>query len=100
MDVAEMILKQLGGRRFIVMTGAKNLLGSDNSLSFQLPGGGGYCRNGINRVLVELTPADDYTITFYRVRTNKISFQEAISGVYCYNLREVFEAHTGLATSL
>ena len=36
MRVAEEILRQLGGNRFRVMTGAKNFSGTDNSLRMRI----------------------------------------------------------------
>ena len=35
--VAKTILRQLGGRSFIFMTGARNLIASADSLSFRIP---------------------------------------------------------------
>lgn len=37
MTIAETILEQLGGNKFVVMTGAKNFVKTDNSLKFFLP---------------------------------------------------------------
>lgn len=37
LTVANTILHQLGGRRFIAFTGARDLLGDTNSLTFKLP---------------------------------------------------------------
>lgn len=36
MTVSQTILSQLGGNRFIAMTGSKNFVGSDDALSFKL----------------------------------------------------------------
>ena len=98
MQVANTILQQLGGGRFIAMTGAKNFVGSDDSLQFALPGG--TFSNGINRVRVTLTPADDYRVTAMRVRGTKFAVVDSSEGIYCDNLRDVFERMTGLRTSL
>lgn len=99
--VAQMILEQLGGSKFSLMTGAKNFLGSANALSFSLPGGGGYCKDGINRVNIELTPADDYTVTFYRFRRGtELVVVSKHETVYCDQLKDVFETATGLYTTL
>ena len=35
--IATTILQQLGGSRFIAMTGAKNLVAEENALIFRLP---------------------------------------------------------------
>ena len=47
MEVANTILEQLGGRQFQAMTGASQFVGSKNSLSFRLPGAGGFCKAGM-----------------------------------------------------
>lgn len=100
MTVSRTILEQLGGNKFIVMTGAKNFVGGDRALSFRLPGGGGFCKDGINCVRIELTEADDYTVTYMRTRGCKMTTVEKSEGIYCDNLRSNFERVTGLRTSL
>lgn len=100
MTVAETILSQLGGRKFLAMTGARNLLASANSLSFKLPRFAG-CP--VTHVIVTLTAHDDYTVEFFRIGRRIRSAAEPLArveGVYCDNLRAVFTAETGLATSL
>jgi len=37
--IAQTIIAQLGGRRFIAMTGARNLIGGENYLMLSLPTG-------------------------------------------------------------
>ena len=96
MEVAKTILQQLGGNKFIVMTGAKNFTGSPDALSFKLPGGGGFCKDGINAV----TPADDYNIDFMRVRGMTVKTIKKVDGIYFDQLQEVFTEATGLRTSL
>lgn len=96
MTVSTTILEQLGGRRFLVMTGANNCIGSDNSLSFRIPA----ARNKINCVRIELGSDDLYTMSFLRIWGTKVACIETISGVYCDMLRDIFEDKTGLLTSL
>lgn len=100
MDVANTIVEQLGGRKFIAMTGARNFLGDANSVSFRLPGGGGFCRDGINRVTVILEPSDTYTMTFFRVRDTVATVIATHHDVYFDMLQELFTHETGLAVSL
>lgn len=96
MDVANEILAQLGGRRFLAMTGAKNLLGSASALSMKLPS----AASRISHVRVTLTAMDDYTVDFLSIRGTTIKTVRSVAGVYCDNLRAVFETNTGLYTSL
>jgi hypothetical protein len=101
LPVAETILEQLGGRKFRVMTGASKFVGSATSLSFNLPGGGGFCKQGINRVHIELLPSDTYTMTFYRFRRGSALLVAAIyPGLYFDQLQDIFTSVTGLVTSL
>jgi hypothetical protein len=97
---ASIILMQLGGGKFKAMTGAKNFLTNGNDLSFSLPGSGGFCKNGINRVNIELTPADTYNVKFYRLRGSKLVTISEHTDIYEDGLREMFERETGLATSM
>lgn len=95
MQVAQTILEQLGGNRFKVMTGAHSFCAeTDNSLIFKLPKRG--CTFGVK---IRLTPEDTYEVSFITVRNGKVK-SEVVDGVYCDMLREVFENHTGLRTSL
>ena len=91
-QIAETILEQLGGREFVVMTGAKHLsFGSSGELSFKLPiGKYRICR-------IELTPMDVYRVTFFKSLTDNGVIHD---DVYCDVLRGLFERETGLRTSL
>lgn len=97
MTVAQTILSQLGGSRFVAMTGAKNLAGGATSLQMKI----GKNAKKVTHVKVELTAADDYTVTFYEIRGTSVwKVLATVEGVYCDNLREVFTRYTGLYTSL
>lgn len=104
MEVAETIMQQLGGRKFAAMTGAKKFIAGENSLSFKLPGGGGFCKNGVNYVIIVLDPSDTYTLTFARVSirqgTPHTTFHSIRHDVYADSLRKVFTSETGLEVSL
>lgn len=102
--IATTILAQLGGNRFAAMTGASNFVGLTAGLMFKLPGGGGGAKQGINRVEIELEPADLYTIRFSNIRFGRLDMQiKTISehfGIYHDQLRGIFTAETGLDTHL
>ena len=100
-QIAETILQQLGGHKFTAMTGAKNLTAfGTGSLAFTLPGAGGFCKNGINRVTVTLDPSDTYTVTFLCVRGTKVHDVAQHHGIYADQLRSLFTSETGLEVSL
>lgn len=99
-EVAETILSQIGGRRFITMTGAKNFVAINQGLQLDLPKTPHYVRDGISRLHIVLTPMDEYKITAYKIRGMKVTEISVTDGVYCDQLEEVFTRLTGLDTSL
>lgn len=98
LEVANEILRQLGGNRFRACTGAKTFTGSENGLTFKLPAR--FAKDGINCVLIVLGASDTYTMTFYKTRGLNVKTIATIANVYTDSLRKVFEMHTGLVTSL
>lgn len=105
MTIANTILEQLGGARFIVMTGSKDFVGDKNSLTMKL------ARNAskANMLKITLTSMDDYTVEFYRYSaghfTKSYEWKEAkrttirqFTGIYCDQLQELFTEVTGLYT--
>jgi len=101
MQVSQTILEQLGGRRFIAMTGAKRFVGGNNTLSFKLPSTPHYVAKGINGVRITLNPSDTYTVSFFKSRGhNQPTLVEEHSEIYNDMLQDVFTMVTGLQTSL
>lgn len=106
--VARTIIEQLGGHKFIAMTGVKDLLSDGNTLRMRLP------RNAskANRLWVTLDADDTYTMRFFKFtagRLNKKTFAwsddktvEVVeyNGVYCDQLQSIFTEVTGMYTSL
>ena len=95
-NVASTILKQLGGNKFLAMTGAKNLASGPNFLSFKLP----KAKGGINHVKITLTNKDLYDIDFGSFRGVKYVVKKSVDDVFAENLPSVFTQYTGLYTSL
>ena len=95
---AEEVLKQLGGNRFIAMTGAKNFVKNDKdkSITFKLP----KAKGGINYVRIKLTSMDLYDVEFISARGTNIKTVAKEKGVYNDQLPSIFTKHTGLYTSL
>lgn len=100
MSIAETVLTQLGGNRFIAMTGAKNFLALPDGLLFQLPGGGGRIKDGINNVLVKLHANDLYTLSFNRRRGRVLKEVARVTDVYFDQLQPMFTKYTGLYTTM
>jgi len=97
-QIAETILDQLGGQRFIIMTGAKALIAIESGLQFKLPSK--LTHRGIDTVRITLTPMDVYHVEFRKIRKLAYSVIESVDGVYCDQLQEVFTEKTGLLTHL
>lgn len=102
MAIADIILEQLGGRRFVVMTGARHIMSDGPALVFQLPRR--MAKDGINAVKIALDPSDTYTMKFSKIADARGGYKATpvreVNGVYADQLREIFESATGLATSL
>lgn len=88
------------GRVFTTFTGASRLIalpekeGVLGGLTFRVPG---YLTNeGVNRVTVELTPADLYRVRFERQRGGVLKQIAEHDGVYAEDLQDVFEKASGL----
>ena len=108
MKVADIILNQLGGNKFVVMTGSKNFVADGNTLRMTL------AKNGskANRLYITLDADDTYTMRFFRYtaprfnsRTcsftdEKITEVKTVKGVYCDQLQELFTEGTKLYTRL
>jgi hypothetical protein len=103
MTVATTIFQQLGGRQFQVLTGARNLVGGDDSLSMQVSASAQIpLKNRCTHVRITLDPMDTYTVEFLRFNRKTYEFTECSKheGVYNDQLKDLFEAQTGLYVTL
>ena len=80
MSVAKTILEQLGGNKFRVMTGAKNFMGDENSLSMRI---GGNSSNS-NYLKITLNSWDLYDMKFCKL-TRKFEEKSATEYKNIYN---------------
>ena len=92
------ILNQLGGYRFITMTGARSLVDTGDGLMFQLPER--FARAGINKIVVTLNANDYYDLQAWRIKGVDCRLIEERTNVPAETLRETFTRLTGLDTSL
>ena len=108
MRVADIILEQLGGNKFLAMTGANHLLSDGNTLQMHLPKNA----SKANRLWITLNTDDTYTMNFFKFtagRLNKKNFSwtedkrvdvKEIKGIYCDMLQDIFTSVTGMYTHL
>jgi len=103
-EIANEIIRQLGGRKFTVMTGARDYMAIDDGLTFRIPGTS--TKSHINRVRVILDPSDTYTVSFWNYRKQKNIHTPSMkkiaehSMIYYDGLQQIFTAETGLDTHL
>lgn len=95
-QVAETILSQLGGNRFIAMTGASSFSYGDACLNFRI----GSNPKKVKAVRITLEPSDTYKMEFLTIRKFEVKTLSEVSGIYCDMLQEIFTNHTGLYTKL
>lgn len=102
--VAQAILAQLGGNRFVAMTGANSFSFGSNKLSFRIPSN--ISKNKIKAIIIELTPTDLYDIKFVGTKgsMSKGTFRVVTIAehkqIYGDMLQEIFTNETGLHTHL
>lgn len=105
MDVSQVILTQIGGRRFTAMTGAKNFVGGENTLSFTIAASN---EAKIKGCRIRLDADDTYTMVFLKKAKKDPVFKMSVgldvaverSGLHAEDLQRVFTSVTGLDTHL
>jgi len=95
--IATTILEQLGGSKFLAMTGARQLVYDTRELAFKLPG---FAKDGINYVKVVLNADDTYSVIFMKYRGLKVTNVKTVDMIYADMLRDVFKSVTGLDCTL
>ena len=90
-------LKQLGGNRFIAMTGAKNFVVGPKGMGFKI----GKNAKNVNYVRIDLDRGKDlYDMYFNFVSVRGVKVKSKVKGVYADQLQKMFTKHTGMYTSL
>lgn len=97
-EIAQIILEQLGGRRFLGMTGAKDLVAVERGLRMRLPSN--LTKQRITHFTVTLNGNDTYKVEAHKVRGIQSKEMARVDECYCDQLRDAFEDMTGLYTSL
>ena len=108
MSVADTILQQLGGHKFVVMTGSSHFVSDKNTLRMKLAKN----KSKANKLDITLDDYDSYTMRFYkytapRRKPNSFEFTDGkveevakFEGVYCDMLQDIFTQVTGMYTYL
>lgn len=92
------ILNQLGGNKFIAMTGAKNFVrDGETKLRFNLPRN----RSKGSICVVSLDRATDlYSMSFFSIRGVDVTLRAKTEGLFAEDLPRTFTAATGLDVRL
>ena len=98
---AKTLLKQLGGRRFMMMVGAKGIARDKDGLHMKI----GRNSKSISHVVIDYNRGRDlYDMKFLRVRKSgsqmKVKTIKHVKGIYADQLHDTFEKHTGLYTRM
>ena len=94
---AKTLLRQLGGNKFIMMTGAKQMSIGKDGLTMKI----GRNSKSITHVAIDLDRGKDlYTMKFIRVRKGIPKVVKKYDSIYADNLNNIFEKETGLYTRL
>lgn len=95
MSVAQTILDQLGGGRFVMMVGVHKMSNFGTGLAFMFKA---TAKARINHVRVTLMPSDLYKIEFSRVWGTKRAVLTVRENIYADQLQTLFTEVTGLYT--
>ena len=98
---AKTLLKQLGGRKFMMMVGAKGIARDKDGLHMKI----GRNSKSISHVVIDYNRGKDlYDMKFLRVRMSKgqmkVKVVKQVKGIYADQLHDTFEKHTGLYTRM
>lgn len=114
-EIAETILQQLGGHRFTVMTGSKNYCyGTNDKHNPYLQMCLARSKSKANRLTITYDiGSDTYAMKFWKYTASRLNrktgkyYPESCkdirvipAGLFCDQLRQIFEEETGLYTSL
>ena len=97
MSIAKTILEQLGGNKFVAMTGAKNFVDCGDALSMRI----GRNKTSSNYLKITSNAMDTYDMKFCKL-TRKFEEKSVTEYHNIYNdmLTDQFTSHTGMYTSL
>ena len=96
-DVARIIWEQLGGNKFRMMTGAKNLLNLGDGIAMKL----GRNSSNSNYLKITLNSMDTYDMEFAKLtKMGEMKSVTEYNNIYCDMLTDQFTAHTGMYTKL
>jgi len=98
-QIAQTIVEQLGGTRFIAMTGATAFVGIKKGVQFKIKGK--HPEKGkVSHIKIMLTDQDLYDVEYFRLYGGKIIEVAQSYGLYADMLKKDIEQNTQLHLSL
>lgn len=94
--IANTIVKQLGGNRFAMMTGAKDFLALSDGVVFKVGRNSGKC----NYVRIKLNSMDLYDVEYIRMRNGEEKILKKENDLYNDMIVRSFEEFTGMYTKI
>ena len=92
------VINQLGGNKFVMMVGAKNIGTTNNTIQFHFMKAP---TNKANVCKITLDANDTYSMTFFKAaKFNCDKVGETLTGLYADMLERAFKQQTGLETRL
>lgn len=96
-QIAQTIIQQLGGvGRLSAMTSAKHFVALPDGVAFRI----GRNSKKVNLVKIRLNGRDLYDLEFSYATVRSYKAKGSATDVFCENLVDVFEEHTGLYLTL
>ncbi len=95
--VAKTILNQLGGSKFIAMTGARSFTSEEDALNFRIPSKN---KSKATHIKVILNVMDTYDMEFISSARLGCRLLNKIGSIHAEDLQRIFTIETGLDTHL
>jgi hypothetical protein len=95
-EIAAEILRQMGGSKFIVMTGSYNFIADGNTLCMKLRRN----KSRANILYITLNSMDTYDMRFAQFSGTDVKDLRIVEGVYDDQIQEIFTDVTGMYTHL
>ena len=96
-EIGQTILQQLGGNKFIVMTGAKNIGFTNKGIQMGI----GRNAKGVTHLIINYNKGKDlYDMEFIKIRGIDRTVVKDLKGVYADQLQKLFTKYTGMHTRL
>lgn len=92
LEIAKIIMEQLGGNKFVVMCGVKDVRAVSNGVGFKIMKNNLKC----NYIEIKLNGNDLYDIKYYSIRGTNVNVKHELNDVYAEDMISLMEEDLGL----